>query len=297
MEENKLNAIDEEVVQPQREEGANDTEVSAEEIAVPQIDDMSEEDFESYIKSAQNGNMPDVQGEVQAEKDNNTADGTDDSGETGTAEPADVENEKSKAEPFKVFGTQEEYQSNIDKIIGERLKKSRESVETLEGLKSQALSFYGGEDADVALMQLIEDLQSQNAEKQGVSIESYKKQMQDSIDAQRYREEQSRQSDEQQKIVEIQSRWQRESEELKAAIPDFDFNKAMTNKTFYESIVKGMSVGTAYLAANKETVKPKRREISQNGSSKGSGVGKVEANPASMSDKDFAEYINRLRKE
>lgn len=275
MNENNLNANLEEVVQPQGNTGAENGEITN-----PQIDEMSDEDFESYINSAQNGDF----GEVQAESYN-----------TGIAEPADSDE---KSEPFRVFNTQEEYQGEFDRIIGERLKKSREGMETLEGLKQQALNFYGTDDGDTALAQLIEDLQQQNAEKKGVSVEDYKKQSQDSIDAQKYRNEQSRKMYEQQRIADIQQRWQNESEELKRIIPDFDFVKAMANNEFYDSIVNGMSVSNAYLNVNMQNTSAmlkKRRGILQNGNMKGGSAGSVEANPASMTDRDFAKYIERIK--
>lgn len=296
MNDNNLNAeVNEEAVRPQYDEnGAEDTLVSDEEITEPQktVDEMSDEEFLSYINSAQNGTVPErSHSEVQTNDEQDEQDNSDD---TGSAEPADA----AKSEPFKVFNTQEEYQGEFDRIIGERLKKSREGMETLEGLKQQALNFYGADDGDAALAQLIDDLQAQNAEKKGISVEDYKQQSQDSIDAQKYRNEQNRISDEQRKIADIQSRWQRESEDLKAIIPDFDFAKAMQNKTFYENIVNGTSVPTAYLAANKAAApapKQQRRAIPQNGNAKGGSAGKVEANPAAMSDADFARYIEKIK--
>lgn len=278
MNENNLNANLEEVVQPQyNNDGANN---ENEEVTTPQIDEMSDEDFESYINSAQNGDF----GEVQAESYN-----------TGIAEPAGSDE---KSEPFRVFNTQEEYQGVIDGIMGERLKKTRESMNTLEGLKQQALTFYGADDGDTALAQLIEDLQMQNAERKGVSIEDYMQQSQDSIDAQKYRNEQSRKMYEQQRIADIQQRWKTESEELKRIVPDFDFVKAMANNEFYDSIVNGMSVSNAYLNVNMPNtaaMSKKRRGILQNGNMKGGSTGRVEANPAAMTDKDFAKYIERIK--
>lgn len=293
MEEKNLNAeVNEEAVQPQRENGAEERE----EITEPQnsVDDMSDEEFESYINSAQNGTVPenqtDIRREVQAEDEQDNSDNT------GTAEPAESEK---KSEPFKQFATQEDYQREIDRIIGERLKKTREDTEKFEGLKELSRRFYGGEDADASIRQLIDDLRAQNAEKSGVSVEEYTRQEQDSIDARRYREEQSRQAEEQKRIGEIQRRWQKESEDLKAVVPDFDLNTALGNKTFYDNLVKGFSVSTAYLAANKAAqsaaAKPKRRPIEQVGAAKSYG-GKAEANPETMSDRDFADYINRLKR-
>lgn len=298
MNENNLNAeLNEEVVQPQDDNGAEITEVIQEEIIEPQktVDEMSDEEFLSYINTAQDGNV-EVQDTAARQSEVDTAEqSAAEKDDTGDADPADVENK----EPFKVFNTQEEYQSEFDRVIGERLKKSRESVETLEGLKQQALNFYGTDDGDTALRQLIDDLQAQNAEKRGVSVEDYDRQTRDSIDAQKYREEQSRISSEQERVAQIQQKWQNESEELKRIVPDFNFAKAMQNQAFYNNIVNGMSVTGAYLAVNQQTAqaeKPKsRKPIQQNGNAKGGNAGRVESNPASMSDADFARYIERIR--
>lgn len=298
MNENNLNAeLNEEVVQPQDDNGAEITEVMNEEITEPSktIEEMSDDEFISYINSAQDGNV-EVQDTAARQSEVDTAEqSAAEKDDTGDADPADVENK----EPFKVFNTQEEYQSEFDRVIGERLKKSRESVETLEGLKQQALNFYGTEDGDTALRQLIDDLQAQNAEKRGVSVEDYDRQTRDSIDAQKYREEQSRISSEQERVAQIQQKWQNESEELKRIVPDFNFAKAMQNQAFYNNIVNGMSVTGAYLAVNQQTAqaeKPKsRKPIQQNGNAKGGNAGRVESNPASMSDADFARYIERIR--
>lgn len=298
MNENNLNAENEEAVHPQTD-GAEVTEVTQEEITDPQpqktVDEMSDDEFLSYIKSAQDGNV-EVQDNTARQSEADAAEqGAAEKDDTGDADPADVENK----EPFKVFNTQAEYQSEFDRIMGERLKKSRESVEILEGLKRHALSFYGGGDGDTALRQLIEDLQQQNADKKGVSVEDYKQQSQDSIDAQKYREEQSRILSEQERVAQIQQKWQTESEELKRIIPDFDFAKAMQNQAFYDNIINGMSVTGAYLAVNRQTAqteKPKaRKPIPQNGNVKGSNAGKAEFNPAAMSDADFARYIEKIR--
>ena len=295
MNENNLNAeITEEAVQPQYD-GAENTDVLTEEVTDPQnaVDEMSDDEFLNYINSAQSGNA-EVQGTAAKQPEADSEDEAED--ETGDADPADAEN----TEPFRVFNTQEEYQSEFDRVIGERLKKSRESVETLEGLKRHALNFYGTDDGDTAIRQLIDDLQAQNAEKHGISVEDYNKQTQDSIDAQKYREEQSRITSEQEKVAQIQQKWQSESEELKRIVPDFDFAEAMQNQAFYNNIVNGMSVSGAYLAVNQQTArteKPKttRKPIPQNGNAKGTNAGRVDGNPAAMSDADFARYIEKIQ--
>lgn len=284
MNEEILNAVNEEVVQPQYE-GAEDA-TASQEITTPDYNNMSDEEFANYLNSVQN-DVEQTESEVQAQPETEVQE------ETGVTEPAQVDNK-----PFKSFATQEDYQGEIDRIIGERLKKNRESMNTLEGLKELSQVFYGGEDGDSALAQLVEDLQSQNAEKRGVSVEVYKQQTQDSIDARKYREQQQQATDRQSRIAEVQQKWQSESTELKKIVPDFDFNTAMQNKTFYKNIVEGMSVSNAYLASRQAEAParpPQRKAIPQNGTMQSSTTGKVEANPASMSDADFMRYINKIQ--
>ena len=319
MNEENLNAEIEEVVQPQNN-GAEDTEVSQGAITNPQnVEDMSDEEFDEYLNSVQNGT---ISREVQAtESDDNTTDNDD--SEAGNTEPGRMasseakrndqpgrmasseakrndQSEEDTEKPFRVFKSQQEYQSEIDRIMGERLKKNRESINTLQELEAQALNFYGGEDGGSAVSQLIADLQSQNAERKGISVEDYNKQTQDSIDAEKYRNEQERIHRQQEEINNIKSRWNKESEELKSIIPDFDFEMAMRNRTFYEAVVKGSSISTAYLIANKaqaetQVEKPKRKPIRQNGATKNSGIGKVDRNIDAMSDDEFANYIEKLK--
>lgn len=282
MNETTLNANKEEVVQPQYT-GAN-----KEEVTNPQtnVDEMSDEEFMSYLNSVQDGKgAADEQQPIAAE-------------DTGVTEPAEV---VEKNEPFKTFASQEEYQDEIDRIIGERLKKNRESINTLDGLKELARTFYGGDDSDTAIEQLIEDLQSQNAEKQGISVEDYKRQSQDSIDAKKYREELQKKNEHDERVQQIQRRWQSETDELKKIVPDFDFADSMKNKVFSDAIVSGMSVSNAYLVSAKqkaileEQSKKQRKPMMQNGTMKNNGIGHVEANPATMSDEEFMKYINRLK--
>ena len=292
MEENNLNASYEEVVQPQ-DNGAETGELTGSQAAGRDIENMSDEDFASYIEMAQSGNVSEVQADDTAnspEADNNAQD---DGEQSGDAMPAE------NVQPYKTFATHEEYQAEFDRVMGERLKKNRADMERLDGLRNLAMSFYGGE-GDDALNSLIKDLREQNAEKAGVSAEEFDKQLRDSADARKYREQMKAQEEQQTRVKEIQDRWIRESADLKAVVPDFDFNKAMGNKAFYDNVINGMSVAAAYIAANKANKpaapeQPKRRQIAQNGNAKGASIGNITPNINAMTDEEFNAYINRLK--
>lgn len=290
MDEKNLNASFEEVVQPQ-DNGAETGEFTGSQAAGRDIENMSDEDFASYIEMAQSGNVSEVQADDTAnspEADNNTQD---DGEQSGDAMPAE------NVQPYKTFATHEEYQAEFDRVMGERLKKNRADMERLDGLRNLAMSFYGGE-GDDALNSLIKDLREQNAEKAGVSAEEFDKQLRDSADARKYREQMKAQEEHQTRVKEIQDRWIRESADLKAVAPDFDFNKAMGNKAFYDNVINGMSVAAAYIAANSKPAapeQPKRKAIAQNGNAKGASIGKVTPNVDAMTDEEFMDYINRLK--
>lgn len=299
MDEENLNAENEVVVQPQDENGAEDTNVSQGEFTAPDYDSMSDEEFAEYINSAKSGTVS--RGEVQAEGQET---------QSGEADPADDSDEapensrEDEVKPFKSFATQEEYQSELNRIIGERLKKTREGKEQLDSILQQAGEFYGSEDTADIVKRLVDDLRSQNADKQGIDVDTYTKNQQDAIDAKRYREQQRAQEEREQRIQQIRSRWDSEAEELKKVVPSFSFEKAIENKRFYDLITDGHSVSMAYLACNNAAAESnpsnladthKRRSIVQNGNTRGGGSGTVEFNPETASDADFQKYIDKIR--
>lgn len=304
MEEKNLNANEtEEVVQPQS--GAEEIEESAAPQTVD-VDDMTDDEFEDYLsKLAQDEKIsaPEVKPSEASDEEQSAAESggsEDNSDEKGTAKPAGADD---KTQPFKTFQSQEEYQSEIDRIVskryGELRQKNRGELEMLDRLKTQARNFYtDAADDDAAVAELIADLQQQNADRQGIGIEEYKQNMQQAEDAKRFRDQQSLEAQQQARITEIQNRWRAESESLKKIVPTFDFQKALENKTFYDAISAGESVHMAYMMANKqaEAQKPQppaRKPIAQVAQQKGGMAGKTHVNVDNMTDEEFDEYISR----
>lgn len=297
-----LNANEtEDAVQPQ------DGEEVTEEVAAPQevdVESMSDEQFESYINSAQNGAVSHTNTDAADSSDREqsaAAENEDNPDIEGEAEPAD------EAKPFMVFDTQEAYQGEIDRIVSKRygdlVKKNREELDTLSRLKAQARNFYqDAADDDAAVLALLEDLQEQCAQRQGISLEAYKRHSQDTIDAERYRAEIAKRESEQAQIAQIHNRWRLESESLKSIVPAFDFEKALDNKTFYDCIAAGKSVAEAYMAASvqeknaegkAEKPETKRKPIKQVGNQRGGMAGNVQFDPAKLSDDEFDRYIEK----
>ena len=116
-------------------------------------------------------------------------------------------------------------------------------------------------------------------------------------DAKKYREQVKKDEVFNKKVSQIREQWQKDSEALKRIVSDFDFEKAMQNRAFYERIMSGDSIPMAYIAANmgKQDAPVKRRVIVQNGQSTANANGSPEANIAGMSDDDFQKYIRKLK--
>lgn len=311
-----------EIIQADEETESSANGENSGDIAYPEI--MSDEDFESYLEAVKNNTVPQRQ-----EESNNAASGensgetagltdTQDSGkdvnannaaangeENGEVADPDTADSTTAAQPYKTFESQEDWQRTIDGIVQKRLRQNREDIKTLDDIRRQANAFYGGEDENAALKQLIDDLRNQNAERQGMDADEYSRREQDMIDAQKYRESQKEIEESQDKIAQIQERWNRESEDLKTLIPDFDFMKAMKNPVFYNAIESGKSVSTAYLAANRaEAAEPQaqppisksaRKPIPQNGAMAATSTGTVDFNAETASDADFLKYINKIK--
>ncbi len=89
--------------------------------------------------------------------------------------------------------------------------------------------------------------------------------------------------------------WQRDGEEIKHLVPEFNLNEAIKNPDFAEALAEGKSVFEAYaLIYKKETPQP-RREIYQNGQHARRGTGGSIVNPAKLSSKDFRKYIENIK--
>lgn len=317
MNEENNNATTEEVVTPQTElspetTGAENISAENEEVAVPQTDinAMSDDEFIDYLTKVRDNNLS-VQSEDAPQNNGARGGNAELSANVANEEVAssrnnddtdnhEVQQQSENTKPFKVFASQEDWQKTIDGIVGERLKSSRQAKEQLDSILQQAAEFYDTKDTAELVNKLVEDFRMQNADKHGVDVDVYRQQQQDALDAQRYRQQQQAEQQKEQRLQEIQMQWTRESEELKKIVPDFDFNTAMQNPQFYDAVIRGQSIGIAYMMTNQQKTPPappkqERRPIKQNGGMSGTSGGAVEFNPETASDADFEKYINKIR--
>lgn len=286
MEEKELNAENAEVVQPQ------DMGADAADTAQPQksIDDMTDEEFFRYLETAQTEEADEPKTVNMSEAAEQTAENADDvpDSEKDGAEKTDA--------PFKVYRSQEEWQSEIDGIIGKRLKSNREQTESYNKILSIAEDFYGKENA---LEGLIKDLRAQAAEKRSISPDEYAKRIELEEKARLY-DEQTALAATQQKQAETLRSWQTQSEELRKTVPDFDFEKALADTEFYDRIVKGYSVADAYNLTKKAAAPVqvgKRKPVAQGALYSQAGGSPSEIDVSKMTDKEFDDYLKKCYKE
>lgn len=285
MDETMMNAMEPEVVQPESTDNSADSQIaeqSAAAVAEPRdIENMSDDDFNEYLKQVQSGNVPEVPKEEPQDE----------------PQPEDTEPEDTQEEikPYKVYKTHEEFQQDFDRIMGERLKKNRESLDLYDKVKLQARNFYGDAADDTAAVNaLLADLTNQNADRRGVETDEYNRQIQDAEDARRWREQQRAASEQEQRQNAQRERLERDIADVKRIAPAFDFNQAMQNETFRKAIMDGASVQTAYMIANQpKAQKPKRQPIKQVGMQSGVS-GRTDYDPAKLPDDEFDAYVERI---
>lgn len=295
MEKEKLNAENAEVVQPQEETGAENAETAQPqdgEVTAEDINNMSSEEFDEYMK---NLNMPSYS---EQETGETSEEETDEETQEEVENTTDKENqEQAKPEYFKTFASEDEYnrevQGKIDAAFGKRFKDDRERNEKYDRVYQSAKSFYP--DVEDPMAALAEDLDSQAAEKNGVDVEQYRKQQADAVDAKKYRDSLKQQEQAEQNKQRIINEWRSDSAKLKSMKPDFDFDTAMKNPTFYNAIASGKNVFEAYSQIAAPPAQPDRKPIVQNAQMRKKNTGSLNSDPSKYDTKAFMEYINKLK--
>ena len=227
------------------------------EIVSPQnVDEMNDEQFDAYIKSAKDG-------EVQAA--------------SGTAEPAE------NAGPYMSFDTKEALQEYQDKTIGNRLREIRESGERISGVCELAKQRDNTDSGEVALNLLKKELAEKNAGEAGLSLGQYE--LMNELRALKS------ETDYQRRVDEIQNEWKKEEAALKNIVPNFSLEQAFENPDFYNAVVENhMSVTEAY-----PLLKSNRYDISEIGNLTSGVGGYIKRDVLSMSDSEFDDYIKKIK--
>lgn len=188
--------------------------------------------------------------------------------QSGSAEPADNA-------PYMTFATKEDLQDYQNKTIGKRLQEIREHAEEEQkkygDLLQLAQSRYQTSDEETALERLSAELKN--------NYEGHK--MQDSHALEQMAED-------------IQEDWERQASALHKLVPDFNLVDAFFNPEFYRKVVdEHASIAEAYLSIQKKEMP--QRTIREVGNVTNGISGKVNTDVNSMSDREFEEYIQKIR--
>ena len=293
MPENILNSNNEEVVHPQLENSNNEEVVHPRnnELTPDDIKNMSNDEFNDYLNSNDESGLDATDTKSEKIDDNNQVDETED-GKSEDESAQEKADKPDKVEPYRTFMSEEEYNDEVGKRINaairNRMRKHNEQADKYAKLNEMASVYYP--DADDPVSVLTSD----------IPVEDYRKQMEDKIDAERYRKLKNEDAERERRREEIINGWQRDAEQIRYINPEFDFDKAIKNPEFADMLRMGKTVFEAYSKTQHPTPpkQPERKAIIQNGASNNSGTGNLsESNPANLPEADFRKFIEKCRKE
>ena len=254
-------------------------------------DDMSDEDFDSYIDKIMSG-----QEEIKPKSES-----IENKEAEGQADSADPEGEKGKAEPFRVFADENEYQAEIDRIFSKRHKDYKELKDEHVGIVDTLKEFYNVEDDKEAVKLFTEQMTAQKAAEANLSVDDYKKEQETQKKARAYDDMQN----ENKQIEDTRNRLFAEESQIQSSDKGFDLRSVYNSDTqFKNDLDSSGSVFFAYAnyirrsaSAPKTVAKaepPKSRSFNEVGT-RPTTAGRVDSSPADLSDEEFEAYIRKIQ--
>ena len=140
-------------------------------------------------------------------------------------------------------------------------------------------------------------MERQAAEESGKTVEEIREESRLRADAEAYRQIKRQKDAEEAQIRSIQESWMKEEQQLKTFISDFDFKKAMENKAFKSAVLdEGLSISAAYIKTLKNQPEERKRErVFEVGAGDGRGAEMGGVDPMQMNEKDFSNYIRKIK--
>lgn len=281
------------------------------------VDAMSEEEFESYLAgeygAGDDGRDSDDYGGGVSDSIGKTSE---ESGQTtgpsamqekvNDTEGDNGEQTQAANQAFRTFETQQQWQAEIDRIIGDRLKNTHKVMDEYDALKRTLSDYYGAKDADEAVRLFREDIEGQMAEREGVNVDVYRRVQNAEQENAQYRRqleainEARREEQRQAQARAIQADWENQAAELKKAVSDFDLKANMQNSEFADYVVnRGLSIADAYYLTRraeqmtKASQRQERRPIHENGAMQKTSGGSAYTDINKLSDSDFEKYLEK----
>lgn len=243
-------------------------------------------------------------------------------GKQAKEEPAPAKPEdRSKAFEDMIKGEYKDlYSERVKKEVMRRVKDTNALKDQLNSQK-EILNLLGAKyGVDISDLSAVKKAMEEDhtywedaAEKEGLTVEQYKKfkQMEAENASLRAAEEERRRLSQKEQVF---SEWNRQAEELKAIYPTFDLGEEMANEQFGRLLGAGIDMRTAYEAVNHEkltagamaytaqTVAKKQADAirsgqarpAENGTSSRAAV-EVRADVSKLTDRDMDEIVRRVR--
>lgn len=301
---------------PEKDSLAPDTlNVEDEDTLTPEdIENMSDEEFNEYLESGRetdlDEDLEDLEGEEEKTEEEYEETDLDTTPEDDKAEP------ETKAEPFKTFETEADYEAEIEKRVNEAMENQPKSEDEEKGavdrIRRIAKKFYG--ESDKPLEDIAMELEKQYAEQNEIDVDKFRTDMANEEDAEKWRSQEKEKADKEkldkEKNDELEKgkkelldRLNREARDLKFVVNDFDFAEALKEPEFVKAIKEKKSVAEAYSMIAKKKAEPEEKDADGTSgndpvetirnSAKGTGGGIV--NPAKLSSADFKKYIDNIK--
>ncbi len=297
---------------PEKDSLAPDTlNVEDEDTLTPEdIENMSDEEFNEYLERGQDADLDedleDLEGEEEKTEEEEEETDLDTTPEDDKAEP------ESKAEPFKTFETEADYEAEVEKRVNEALKDKpkadNKDKDVIDRIKRIAKKYF--KDTKAPLEDVAMELEKQYAEHEGIDIDTLRESMDTEDDAEKWRNSEKDKADKEARDKgkkDFIDKLNRDAESLKAIVSDFDLKEALKDKKFYNAILDGKSVLEAYNLMDKpekaedkpetdeeKEEKPERKNV-ENGLLKAKGTGSGRNNPATLSESEFKKYIDNIK--
>ena len=267
--------------------------------------ELSDGDFEKYLNDIIDGNAQ-LDVPTEATKDGGAED-------TAAAENVDEEqspgnpdtDDNAPTAPFKTFATEKEYQAEIDRIFSKRHKDYKDKNDRIDYFQNALKRFYGTDSVDDALKAFDAQVLESEAERRGMSTDDVATMHELERKANAY-DEQMAQRD---AIEAVRARLAEEEQSIRETDPDFDLNKAYEQSADFKRVLNDTgSVYRAYLSIDKTAHQPpatpqkqppakQQRTFRETGSMRQSAAGRVETDVSKLSDKDFEDYIKKIKDE
>lgn len=272
--------------------------------------DMSDDEFDEYINRARSGSIDDDEPEeddANADPDEEADDVPEiDVGDIAAEEEPESDTEPESEPPYKSFGSEDEYNADIAKAVSAARKQwdldNEARFARLERMERIASAYYP--DNDDGFDRLGNDLETELAQRDGISVEEMHKRREREDKAAKWDEQENAKKTAADKRQAIIDAWVKEAGQLMVLFPDFSLEEALKNKDFADALTTGSDVFAAYAKAYQNNPDPepepepepeKREPIPQNGQTKQLSGGGAKRNPAELNSKDFKDYINKIK--